>query len=130
MRKVIKIIPVLFLWFAGFAIIAHTVVPHDHHLYDIYSNSGDKCPSSEKSTGHGPGIPIHCNSLNDLASEKALKYFIPEQLVNHDIIQGCTSDYTCLVTETYCTILSEIQNQLPDLFPLTSSPFRAPPSFC
>jgi hypothetical protein len=70
---------------------------------------------------------MHCNSLNDLASEKALKYLIQEQLKYQDIIPGSPSDFSSLLSETFCTLLSEIQDQLPDLIPLTSSPFRAPP---
>jgi hypothetical protein len=127
MRRIIHIIPVLFLWFAGLAVLAHMIIPHDHHLFDVYSYPADKCPASETNTGHGPGVPVHCHSLNDLKSEKALKYLIQEQLKYQDIIPGYPSDYSSLLSETYCTLLSEIQDQLPDLIPLTSSPFRAPP---
>jgi hypothetical protein len=70
---------------------------------------------------------VHCNSLNDLASEKALKYLIQEQLKYQDIIPGFTSDYSSLFSKTDYTVLSDIQDQLPDLIPFTSSPFRAPP---
>jgi hypothetical protein len=108
--------------------MAHMIIPHDHHLSDSISYPVDNCPASERNDKHGPGIPAHCYSLNDLTSERSIRNIIPAQLNYRDIIPGSASGYSSLLSESYYTLLPEAQNQLPDLIPLPSSPLRAPPT--
>jgi hypothetical protein len=130
MRRIISKMPLLFLWLAGLAVVAHMVVPHDHHQSDVNFYQDGKCPASEKDNGHGPGIPLHCNSLNDLTSEKAIKFTVPEQLRNHDLVLFASSDLSLVLSEVYCIKITETGSQLPDPDPDSSPPLRAPPSFC
>ena len=121
---------VLFLWLAGLAFIAHIAIPHDHFLTDYCSGSNEKHPSSESNTSHNSNNPYHCHSLNDIVSEKAVEYVIAKYIKYLNEVTFNFSDYSSLNTGQWCITLFEIRDQLPDPVLLTSSPFRAPPSFC
>ena len=70
--KIIRNIPVFFLWLAGLAINAHMIIPHDHHQMESVAGDDDSCPVSANKTKHHTGFPVHCHFCNDLTSEKAV----------------------------------------------------------
>ncbi len=128
MRRVILIIPVLFLWLAGLTVIVHMIIPHDHHLYDIYSYPVDKCPTSEKNTGHRPGIPVNCNSLNDLASEKLKPIQILQNIKFSFITFSILIDTPAFKLQSSCISLIDFSKSILDSYILEFSLLRAPPA--
>jgi hypothetical protein len=69
----VKNISVFSLWLACLAIVAHMIIPHDHHLSESVAGQDDTCPVSDNKTGHKTGLPIHCHALHDLTSDKVSK---------------------------------------------------------
>jgi len=65
--KTLKNIAVFSLWLAGLVIIAHSLIPHDHHSeYSILDNK-EACHSGKSELPLKPSsFPIHCHALNDL----------------------------------------------------------------
>jgi hypothetical protein len=84
MRKIMKILDGLFLLLAGLVIVAHQIIPHDHHFAESASGKADPCPYSNSRSDHSPGFPVHCHAFNDLASEKVV-IIIPENIVRNNI---------------------------------------------
>jgi hypothetical protein len=84
MKKVIKYIPVFFLWIAWLVITAHLIIPHDHHSSDLYGNKENGCPVTDRKSGHDHGLPIHCHAFNDLAAEKIIKYIPYKNIQSHN----------------------------------------------
>ena len=76
MIRVIKKIPVFFLFLAEFILCVHMSIPHDHHMPDTSASQEERCPVSENETDHHRGFPVHCHAFNDLASEKAVTFSI------------------------------------------------------
>jgi hypothetical protein len=113
---------------AGLTLMAHNIIPHDHHITGTDNGERESCPASEERQHHHPLFPAHCHAFNDLAAEKftpvVAKYdtgnsfaaviWLPEAII-HRICLIQTSLYTFPVT------IQEIQ--IPE-----SSHLRAPPS--
>jgi hypothetical protein len=124
MRKIIKYIPVSFVWIAWLILTAHLIIPHDHHL----TESVISCPVSDNKSDHHSGFPIHCNAFNDLTSEKARPYSVTQ------VIQLNT--FTFISSSIVITFESQLhyikafysQIHIPDSFTLELSLLRAPPS--
>ena len=128
MIRISRYISGLSLSIALLAFIFHMIIPHDHHMAEINSLPGDKCPASENNTSHNNGLPVHCYSLNDLASEKATRFQIAEQLKFSVIEQGRLTLHSVLYPDVYCIEIFE-NTLLPyDSWLIESSPLRAPPS--
>jgi hypothetical protein len=66
MSKILKHIPILFLWLSGLTLTAHQLIPHDHCINDPDS----KCQAPVSESHHKPGFPAHCHAFNDLILEK------------------------------------------------------------
>jgi len=128
MRKIIKNIPVFFLWLAGLAMNAHLIIPHDHHLADTYSHQEDTCPVSNGETSHSSGFPIHCHAFNDLTSEKARMYLISENIQYNDIAINSFFDPFAFELQVPCITIYDLQKPFPDSHLPGLSPLRAPPS--
>lgn len=118
-----------FLLLAGFVIITHMIIPHDHHMSFPESGIKDNCPVSDKKTDHHPLIPSHCYAFNDLAAEK----FTPVIIRQFDQIGFAAviwyPDYIIPGEHLSQTVLPSSEKPfqetyVPDLFP-----FRAPPLF-
>lgn len=92
MSRIGKKIPLYMLWLASMALIAHMVIPHDHHISGSFSTEEERCPESNNKTSHHPGIPVHCHAFNDLASEKAKTYHILHDFENEYIALPATPD--------------------------------------
>jgi hypothetical protein len=127
MSRIGKKIPLYMLWLASMALIAHMVIPHDHHICESFSSEEERCPESNNRTGHHHGFPIHCHAFNDLASEKAKTFHILRDFENEYIALQTTPDD--LIPQPRVTDVV-FNDQLPLLF---TSPYcrlfllRAPP---
>ena len=128
MSKIIKKIPVFFLWLAGLAIIAHIIIPHDHHLAGLFINQEDVCPVSNGKTGHSSGFPIHCHAFNDLASEKATKFVLTRNIPTNDISISGFPDASAFEFQVPRIMIYDIRKPFPDSPLLELSQLRAPPS--
>ena len=127
MRKVFKHISVYSLWLAIAAILAHMIIPHDHHILETFSDQEQNCPASNHQTGHSPGYPIHCHAFNDLASEEARFYNISQNI--QDSFPALVSLPADLIFELQASGLRIIDLQNPFLssyYPVNSL-LRAPP---
>jgi len=87
----------LFTFLAGLIILAHVVVPHDHHFDTTHSSAKESsCESSSQDENTENSYP-HCHALNILVSEKAntsslnqslpefFNFFSPGIIVNLEI---------------------------------------------
>lgn len=128
MRKVIKIIPVFFLWFAWLVVIAHLIIPHDHHLNDSFATKQDICPVSDGKTGHSSGFPLHCHAFNDLTSEKAITFLLTKIFLDEDIIISRYSDIFSFGSQIRSVTICNLLKPCRDLYFPEFSPLRAPPS--
>lgn len=130
MRKLIKNISVFPLWLACLAIVAHMIIPHDHHLSESIAGQDDTCPASENSTGHKTGLPIHCHALHDLTSEKASKVQNIRLVQNNVFVYNVWSDITAYKIQfPYVTII-DLPEPFFDSYVLELSPLRGPPAVC
>jgi hypothetical protein len=128
MRKVIKIIPVYFLWFAWLVVMAHLIIPHDHHLNDSFGTKDDICPVSNGKTGHSSHAPLHCHAFNDLTSEKATTFLLAKVLQDEDFIISRFSDISAFGLQIHGVTICNLQKPCRDLYFLEFSLLRAPPS--
>ncbi|MDO9340476.1 MAG: hypothetical protein Q7T72_08120 [Bacteroidales bacterium] len=127
MRKIIKNISVFFLWLACLVIIAHVIVPHDHHLADSFTTKEDSCPVSNGKTGHSSGFPIHCHAFNDLTSEKATIYFFTCNIQYNDIVISSFFYPFAFELQFHYIPIIDLRESFPDPYLLELSQFRAPP---
>ena len=128
MSRVLNFIRDFCLFLAAGVFIAHMMIPHDHH-----SSSSEKCNqesllSHASSHSHKPGFPAHCHAFNDLASEKAVSYFVVKQILSEDFLPGCSlsneTPYLALAWYDYaCDITFPEANGAPAILS-----FRAPPA--
>lgn len=127
MRKLVKNIPVLFMWFAWLVLTAHLLIPHDHHLIESFS-SEESCPASNSNTGHQGEFPVHCHAFNDLASEKAVTFILKRYIISIDFLFTNIPD--AIVSESQIPLFTfvEIRKPFPDSYLLELSSLRAPPS--
>ena len=128
MGKIFDNIHVFFLWLAWLVIIAHLIIPHDHHLSDSFTTRENACPVSKGKTGHTSGFPMHCHAFNDLTSEKAIIYFFTENIRHNDFgIGSIFSPYTFKLQFSGIAIF-EILRVSTDSHFLEYAVLRAPPS--
>lgn len=107
--------------------IAHQIIPHDHHLTDSFSNQDKNCPASNNGTGHHSSFPLHCHAFNDLASEK-FRTFQVSQNIQIIHISSCnfSDTSTFKLPVSYVSII-DLQKPVSDSFALELSLLRAPP---
>jgi hypothetical protein len=72
-KKVTGYISFLSIWFALIIIIAHQVIPHDHHASDTNCVSEDVNPESSHNPFHNHGLPRHCHAFNELTAEETIR---------------------------------------------------------
>lgn len=68
--KFVRKVAVLLLWLAVIIVMAHSVVPHDHHTEFSVSIPDTSCNAHENRPGNHHPLPIHCRAFNDLVCEK------------------------------------------------------------
>jgi len=124
---IIKSMRIFFLLLARLAIVAHTIIPHDHHLSGPDNGQKDSCPLSNEKSDHLPIFPLHCHAFNDLAAEK----FSP--IIKQEIQTGFISlvwlpDYIIPEVNLLQTTPLDSGKPFPDIYVPDYYPFRAPPS--
>jgi hypothetical protein len=124
---VIKSIRASFLILAALAMVAHMVIPHDHHLAGQVNGLKDSCHLSHEKSHH-PFFPVHCNAFNDLAAEK-----FPPLTVNQAYQTSFVSiiwypDYYKPALHLSQKISDNTWKPFPEIYITNFSPFRAPPS--
>jgi hypothetical protein len=127
-RKILKYSSVFSLWFAGFVLIAHLLLPHDHHLTETFSNQDENCPVSNDISHHHSGFPVHCHAFNELTAVKAIIYSVLKYIQDDNISTG-----DCPDSFTFSLQLAEIKITnntipVPALYHPGLSLLRAPPS--
>ncbi|MCX6255300.1 MAG: hypothetical protein NTV31_12585 [Bacteroidia bacterium] len=128
MRKIIKNIPGFFLLFAGLAINAHMIIPHDHHIMESVASQDDTCPVSNNKTDHHTGFPVHCHAFNDLTAEKAITYVQIKEIQCKDYVRSSFFDLDAFIYQfsgrrNFDIGKPPFNSDIPEL-----SPLRAPPS--
>jgi len=114
MSKLFKNISVFPLWLAGLVIIAHLLIPHDHH-FDI-SVSNENCP-------------VHCHAFNDLIDEKHTALLITNQeFPSLELPAFEISDPIPFYLIIKNNRFSDLQKPPTKFDFLKYSPLRAPPS--
>ncbi len=68
MQKGIKDIRVFLLCFTGLVFFSHAVIPHYHHFNSILEYNH----LATHKDGHSGNHPLHCHSLNDLATDETV----------------------------------------------------------
>ena len=127
MSKILKYVPVFFLWLAGLTLSAHLIIPHDHHIAGEFLNQDNNCPASNNKDDHHSGFPIHCHALNDLATEKSRPYHISQNVQVSFIEFSRFSDTSASELQLSCLSFFDLQKPVFDSYTLESSLLRAPP---
>jgi hypothetical protein len=130
MRKIVKNIPVFFLWTAWIVMTAHLMIPHDHHLSDSDAQKEGSCPYSQSHEAgkHNSGFPIHCHAFNNTTSEKAITFLLAVDLQSVDFVFGDVYDSQGLTLTSSKIEFSDFRKPLLDSEILELSSLRAPPS--
>jgi hypothetical protein len=119
-----------FLWLAVIIIIAHTVIPHDHHAEFSGSIPDSTCNAHENGSGNHHSIPLHCHSLNDLVCEKFTFNFINLHRTSFSYLPISANVVSVTVTQTNRLVsFHDRQFPLAGSEMAVSDPFRAPPFF-
>ena len=130
MSKVFKNIAVFSLWFAGLVIIAHQMVPHDHHSDASVFNMGNACHANQpEQPAKSPAFPLHCHALNDLTFEKTSTTFVVNQNVSPgDIFILSFFDSNIYDFALLSVNIGDFQKPFIDIDFLRLSSLRAPPA--
>jgi hypothetical protein len=128
MSKIIKNIPVFFLWLAWLFLTAHMIIPHDHHLIESVTYPGESCPLSNNKSDHHSGNPIHCHAFNDLASEKARLHPVSGNNQLIFIAFCCLPDISVSRLHITCITTFDFQKPGIDSYTLGLTSLRAPPA--
>jgi hypothetical protein len=128
MSKILKNVPVFLFWLAGFILCAHSIIPHDHHIADAFSNQGEKCPSSNSNSGHRTGFPIHCNAFNDIASDKSRSNNFSQNIQYSFFALSKSFERSDPELQVSCINIIDLQKPFFDSYALELSLLRAPPA--
>jgi hypothetical protein len=128
--KVFKNIAVFSLWIAGLVIIAHLLIPHDHHSDCSVFNNDNECHA--QNTAHhdkSPAFPMHCHALNDLTFEKASNTFlIYSDIPTCDLFILNRFDSCLPDSDLSCIKIKDFHIPLIETDLLHSCLFRGPPA--
>jgi hypothetical protein len=130
LRKFLRKVAVMFLWLAVTIIMAHAVIPHDHHSEYSGSVPDATCNAHENSTGEHNPLPVHCHAFNDLVCEKFTFSFLKLHNSSYSYLPLSVQLVSVTVARTGMIVLFYDRQ-----FPLAGSgltasdPFRAPPFF-
>jgi hypothetical protein len=118
----------LFLWIAMIIIMAHSIIPHDHHTEYTGSIPDRTCNAPENEAGHHHSIPLHCHALNDLVCEKFTFSFLKLHHSSTNYLPLSAQLVSVAIFRT-CRLVTFHAGPIPLFSPeLTASdPFRAPP---
>lgn len=128
-RKILKYSSVFSLWFAGFVLVAHLLLPHDHHIADTFSNQDENCPVSNDKSHHHSGFPVHCHAFNDIVSEKLKTFQISQNIQLNPVTFSILTDISDFKIQSSNFSLIDFSKPIFDPFALDLSLLRAPPVF-
>lgn len=129
MRRGLRNIAVFSLWLAGLVIIAHLMIPHDHHSDDsLFNKENHYHVDNTKLPVKAPIFPIHCHALNDLTIEKASPVlFSYNDFPTCDLFTLSFVDSFVPKSVSSYIHIKDFQNPVIETDFLRLSPFRAPP---
>ena len=128
--KVFKNIAVFSLWLAGLVIMAHLMIPHDHHSDCSEFSKENQCHADNTKTPvKAPVFPIHCHALNDLTFDKtSVTFVIFNNFPSSDLFLFSFFE-TSIANSEVCRISRKnLRSPLILAKYLRLSPFRAPPT--
>lgn len=128
MSKILKNVPVFFLWLAGITLSAHQIIPHDHHLADPFSKQDNNCPSSNSKSGQKPAFPVHCYAFNNLTLEKSRQLQVLHNIQDYLFAFPGLSDSREIEFQVSCVRFFDLQKSIFDSFIFESSLLRGPPA--
>ncbi len=115
------------LLLAVLIIIAHMIIPHDHHLAGINPGQDDTCPYSKGETGNHKGFPIHCHAFNELSAEEASTLVFSAYFhFTFDLLTSSAGPYHPDLSINSARHF-EIRGAIPGLYTRSISLLRAPP---
>ena len=128
--KVFKNIAVFSLWLAGLVIMAHLMIPHDHHSDCSGFSQENECHADNtKLPVKAPVLPLHCHALNDLTFEKASVIFVVHNdLVTCDLFTVSFFDLAISTFDLPGIKIKDFPKPILETDFLRLSPFRGPPS--
>jgi hypothetical protein len=129
-NKVLKNIAIFSLWFAGLVIIAHLMIPHDHHSESSgFNKENEFHANNTELPAKAPVFPIHCHALNDLTFEKmSTNFVVYNDFPTCDLFLIRFFDQLVPTSTLSWNIIKDFQNPVLETDFLRLSPFRAPPS--
>jgi hypothetical protein len=128
--KVFKNIAVFSLWLAGLVIIAHLLIPHDHHSdCSVFNKENDCHADNTKLPVKSPAFPLHCHALNDLTFEKtATIFFVNNNIPTCDLFILSFVESAISASASSYINLRDFHIPLIETDFLRLSSFRAPPA--
>ena len=128
--KVLKNIAVFSFWLAGLVIIAHLMIPHDHHSECSVFNEENECHADNtKLPVKAPVFPLHCHALNDMTFEKAsITIVVYKDFTACDLFTCSLFDAVISKSALSVIKIKDSQNPIIETDFLRLSPFRGPPS--
>ncbi len=131
MSKVLKNIAVFSLWLAGLVIMAHLMIPHDHHSDCSGFSKENECHAENtRLPVKVPVFPIHCHALNDLTVEKAsVIYIVHNDLSTCDLFTVSSFNSAISTLDLSGIKIKDFPEPLLETDHLRLSSLRAPPSF-
>ena len=130
MRIRFKNIQNFFLMLAWLVMMAHLVIPHDHHQAESINSQDSTCPVSDNNSGHHSGLPIHCNAFNNLAEAKLPAYSFINNIHLNDILSQGYHDASDFSIPAISISFPDLPEPFADYHLLEFSPLRAPPVQC
>lgn len=130
MNKVFKNIAVFSLWLAGLVIMAHLLIPHDHHSDSSVFNKDNECHAGNTShPDKSPVFPMHCHALNDLTFEKTSSViFVYNDIPAFDLFIVSLFDSVVPDIDLSRIKIKDFHKPLKETDFLRLSPFRGPPA--
>lgn len=118
------------LLLASLAIVAHMIIPHDHHLASQVNGLKDSCQPVREGSHHHPLFPAHCHAFNDLAAEKFSPVILKQKIQTSYVSIVWCPNYTIPYLHIVQKVIQNSGNPFPEIYIPGFSPLRAPPSFC
>jgi hypothetical protein len=128
--KVLKNIAIFSIWLAGLVIIAHLMIPHDHHSdCSVFSKENPCHADNAKIPVKTPVFPIHCHALNDLTFDKTqITIVLYNNFQTFDLFLFGFFETSIAKSEVCLFGRKDFQSPLIVTDFLRLSPFRAPPT--
>jgi len=126
-RKILRYSSFFFFWLAGIALVAHLIIPHDHHNTEYVPGQNKECPVENQNHHQKHGFPIHCHAFNDLAAEKVVKYNSGEKNQNFFTDFICESDLYITKVSAGINIYCNYTEPFPSFILTDFFRLRAPP---